>query len=218
MVRLQVLQHRLPCRQPRFLFDRCPVARHRLAQRSAEPLQDRGLQQEGLDARLLLLEHLFGQVVEDVTVAAAQALKKARNLLGIAAPQREGSQLQAGDPPLGADFQGGHVGGGQGQAHGLVEKGGGLGGRKSQIGAPQLDELPPTAQPGQGQGRVGAAGHSQHQGRRQVVEQETQDAVDGRVLDDVIVVQDQQVAAAGQQGRGVVHQYRQERLHRRRLG
>ena len=43
-----------------------------VAQGTAEPVEYRGLQQEGAQLLVLLLEHLFGQVVEDVAVAAGE--------------------------------------------------------------------------------------------------------------------------------------------------
>ena len=43
-----------------------------VAQRPAEPLQHRGLQQERAQLLVLPLEHLFGQVVQDVPVAAGE--------------------------------------------------------------------------------------------------------------------------------------------------
>ena len=45
----------------------------RIAQRTAQPAQDRGLQQEGLDTIGLTLQHLLGQVVDDVTIIARRS-------------------------------------------------------------------------------------------------------------------------------------------------
>ncbi len=44
-----------------------------IAQRAAQPAQDGGLQQEGLDMLGLTLQHLLGQVVDDVTVIARRS-------------------------------------------------------------------------------------------------------------------------------------------------
>ena len=60
-------------------------------------------------------------------------------------------QLQAGDPAFGAGFQRGDVFRREAQTHHPVEKFGGLGGGKTQVGGAQLGQLTPGAQPGQGQ-------------------------------------------------------------------
>src|SRR6267154_571999 len=44
-----------------------------IAQRTAQPAQDRGLQQEGLDTIGLTLQHLLDQVVDDVTIIPGEA-------------------------------------------------------------------------------------------------------------------------------------------------
>ena len=68
-----------------------------------QPLQHRGLQQE-LPQRLgLPVQHLLGQVVQHVAVAARERRHKAARVGMI--PQRQGSQLQPGRPSLGAALQ-----------------------------------------------------------------------------------------------------------------
>ena len=57
------------------------------------------------------------------------------------------------------------------EAHHLVEKCGGFGGGKAQVGGAQLGQLAAGAQPGQGQRRILAGGDHQVQLRRQVLEQ-----------------------------------------------
>ena len=50
-----------------------PLPGDRIAQRTAQPAQDRGLQQERLDTIGLTLQHLLDQVVDDVTIIAREA-------------------------------------------------------------------------------------------------------------------------------------------------
>ena len=52
------------------------VAENRIAQRPAETIEDRCVQQELLDGRGLLLEHLFKQVVQHKAMAAGERLDK----------------------------------------------------------------------------------------------------------------------------------------------
>ena len=59
---LDLLQHRLAV----------GPAGDRIAQRPGQPVQHRGLQQERAQLLALALEHLLGQVVQHVTVAAAE--------------------------------------------------------------------------------------------------------------------------------------------------
>ena len=80
-------------------------------------------------------------------------------------------QLQAGNPAFGARFQGGDVFRREVEAHHLVEKSGGFGGGKAQVGGAQLGQLAAGAQPGQGQLGILTGGDDQVHLRRQVLEQ-----------------------------------------------
>jgi 6-phosphofructokinase 1 len=75
-------------------------------------------QQEFLDVRRQAVDHFFGQVVEDETVATAEGLDKARGVG--AALQGKCRHLQADDPAFGASFQSLDVFHGKVQVHGLV--------------------------------------------------------------------------------------------------
>ena len=90
-----------------------------IAQRTAQPTQDRGLQQEGLDTFGLTLQHLLAQVVDDVTIIAREAGDEAGDVVSPLHRQRR--QLERGDPALGTSLQRGHVPRRQLQAHHLVE-------------------------------------------------------------------------------------------------
>ena len=79
--------------------------------------------------------------------------------------------MQAGNPAFGAGFQGGDIFRREVQAHHLVEKVGGFGGGKAQVGGAQLGQLAPGAQSGQGKLWILAGGDDQVHLWRQVLEQ-----------------------------------------------
>ena len=70
-----------------------------VAQRAAEPVQHRGLQQERAQLLVLPLEYLFGQVVQDVPVAPGERGHEAGGIVMSAQGQR--GQRQSGRPALG---------------------------------------------------------------------------------------------------------------------
>ena len=189
------------------------VRYERIAQRAAQPVEDGGAQQEVLDAGGLLLQDLLDQIVQHEAVAAAEGVDEARGV----APSlhRQSRQVQPGDPALGARFQGGDFILREVQAHRIVEKFGGFGGRKAQVGGAQLGESALGAQAGQGQRRILAGGDDQVQPGRQVLQQEGESLVDGTRVDRVVVVQHQDQAVW--QGGDVVEHGRQDRLGWRRL-
>ena len=86
-----------------------------VAQRAAQPAQDRGLQQEAPDLLGLTLQHLLGQVVDDVAVVPGEARDEAGDV--VPALHRQRRQLERGDPPLGAPLQRCDVLRRQGQSH-----------------------------------------------------------------------------------------------------
>jgi hypothetical protein len=102
---LHSLQHRLAA----------GPAGDRITQPAGQPFQHRGFQQEGAYLLTLAFEHLLGQVVQDVTVTAAERRHEPGGIRP--PPQRQGGQLQAGRPPLGAGRQRRHRRSGQVAAH-----------------------------------------------------------------------------------------------------
>ena len=126
-----------------------------VAQRAAEPLQHRGLEQEPPQLLVLPLEHLFGQVVQDVPVAAGERGHEAGGIVVSAQGQR--GQLQPGRPALGPGRQRRHRRIRQGR-HRVLEQLPGLRGRKPQLGRAYLGQLVAGPQPRQRQRRVAAAG------------------------------------------------------------
>ena len=94
VVPLQFLQHLLTIR----------ATGERIAQRTTQVTEDGGLEEKLPYPPGLAFEDLFGQIVEDVAVAAGEGFDKARDVL--APSHRERGQLQPRDPAFGALFQG----------------------------------------------------------------------------------------------------------------
>jgi hypothetical protein len=160
-----------------------------IRQRPADPVKDRGLQQEPAQLTRLAVQDLLGEVVEYVAVAAREGPHEGVDVE--VALERERGQLQPRDPAFGARLQRGH--GRIRQLHpdrGAQQRGRLLAG-EAQVGLPQLGQLPAGPQPGQRQGWVGPAGQHQPQPRRRMLQQQFQRLVNRRSLDQVIVVQDQ---------------------------
>ena len=73
---------------------------HRVAERAAQPVEDRGLQQERAQLGGLAFQDLLGEVVEHEPVAAGELRDEPGDVA--AAPQRQRRQVQARGPALGA--------------------------------------------------------------------------------------------------------------------
>ncbi len=161
-----------------------------VAQLSRQPLQHRCLQQEPAHLVLLAVQHLPGQVVQDVTVAAAKRGHEPGHV-GLTA-HRQGGQLQAGHPPLRPGGQRRHGRAGQVSANRFAQQRRRLVCGEAQLSGPQLGQLPASPQPRQRQRRVAAAGQHEAQPRRQVLKQEHQGPVHHLGVDQVVVVEDHQ--------------------------
>ena len=103
--------------------------------------------------------------------------------------QGQASQLEAGDPALGALLEGLHVAVREVQAHHLVEEGARLRRREAQTRGPNLGQLSATAQPRQRERRIRARRHQQVQLLGHVVQQEGHGLVNLRRHDRVVVVE-----------------------------
>ena len=108
--------------------------------------------------------------------------------------QSQGGQLQAGDPAFGAGFQRGDIFCGEVQSHHLVEKFGGFGGSKAQVGGAQFSQLAAGAQPSQGQVWILAGGDDQVHLWRQVLKQKGECVVYWFGINNVVVVKDKDEA------------------------
>ena len=183
-----------------------------VAQRRAQPVEHAGGQQEPSQRQRQLIDHLGRQVVGHQPVAAGEG-RHERGRVGAVA-QRQGGQLQAGRPALGARHQRRHLPLRQAQPHARVQELGGLLGSEAQVGGAHLGQLAAGAQARQRQRRILAGGEHQVDRRRQMLEQEGDGGVDGRGAHQVVVVQHQQ-ARLGQGGQ-VVDQAGEDGLGRRR--
>ena len=119
------------------------VEQNSITQGTAQAIEDGGAQQESLDAFGLLLQDFFHQIVQHEMVAAGEGLDETGGVLMSLHGKR--GQLQAGNPAFGAGFQRGDVFCREVQTHHLVEKLGGFGGGKTQVGGTQLGQLAPGA-------------------------------------------------------------------------
>src|SRR6266508_3262803 len=82
------------------------LARHRLAQRTAQAFKDRRTEQERADGLGLSKEHLINQVVHDQSMTAAEGLDEGRAVcLIVPSSKRQASELQPGDPAFGPCFK-----------------------------------------------------------------------------------------------------------------
>jgi hypothetical protein len=120
-----------------------PIARHRLAQRRAEPLQDRGAQQE-LAKPVRLLRQDLVQVVADLSVLARQRLH-ARAPVPVPL-DRQRRQPQPGGPALGARVQRPDIARVEAQAERVVQELGRLVLAEAELGRTDLDHVARRAQ------------------------------------------------------------------------
>jgi hypothetical protein len=164
-------------------------ARDGIAEVAGEARQDGGLQQEGAHRVVLLLQHLFDEVVDDVPIVAGEPGDEGCRV--VPAPQRQRGELDRGDPPLGAFAERPHVVVADPEPHAAVEVLGCLVGGEAQVGRAQLEQPAERAQPGEGQRRVGAGRDHESHVLGKPVDEEGQTGVDRRVLDGVEVVEHQ---------------------------
>ena len=164
----------------------------RLTTGRGQLVEDRGLQQEGPQGRLLALQHLLGQKIKDVARGMRHRLDKspAAGPVGDAV-ERAGQQAETGWPTLGAFLQGHQVVRQKSHAQLAVQELGCFVEGETQISQPQLGDLPARAQPRQRQGRVVPRAHDEAHLGWQSLQQVVQRHVDGRLGDQVQVVQDQ---------------------------
>jgi hypothetical protein len=75
---------------------------HRIAERSAQPLEDRRAEEEGTQRGRLLSEQLL-EILADLTIVACEALEKGLPV-GMR-PQRQARELEPGRPALGTGLK-----------------------------------------------------------------------------------------------------------------
>jgi hypothetical protein len=189
------------------------AAGDRVAQRPAETFEHRRLEQEAPQVLALPGEHLLGQVVKDVPVAAGECRHEAGDV-GLRA-QRQRRQLQSYRPAFGAFGQRGRrrqveVG------RDLAEQLRRLVDVEPEIGGAYLRQLAPSPVPGQAKRRIGAAGQHDAQLGRPVIEQEPDRGLHGVRVDQVVVVEHQQRIRQVRIGHDIVDQRADQRVVGRR--
>ena len=163
----------------------------RVCEVGAEAVEDRGPLKKALDLLGLAAQHLFEQVVQDEVAAAAECLDEGGLALVRPISEREGRELQPGDPALGTRLERPDVVGGEAECHSAVEECRRLVGREAQVVGADLGELTAGAPARERQGRVRPRGDDQVEVRRCVVDQEAHRTMDVGAVDGVVVVEDQ---------------------------
>ena len=173
------------------------AAGDRVAQRAADSRSSTEVSSRNVrSCSLLPLEHLLGQVVQHVPVAAGERGHERRRHRRWPRSDSAASCKPAAQPSVrsasAATDASGRSAAGRVRSSSAASVGG-----EPQVGRAQLGQLAAGPQPGQRQRRVAAAGQHHAQCRRQVVEQELQRRVHLRRADQVVVVEDQQQASSG---------------------
>ena len=180
--------HGLEHRSATPVADPLRYAADRVAQRAGEPIEDRGVEQEAAYVVGLPTEDLVGEVVDDEPVVASEPGDEACPVVAVA--QREGRQLEGGDPSLRAGLERCEVGGREVEAVEVVEVAGHLLNGEAKVRRADLDELPASPQPRKRQRRIGSGADDQPKLRRQVVDEERHPGRDIDTVSEVVVVQD----------------------------
>ena len=154
------------------------AAGDRVAQRGAEPVEDRRLSQPAPQLRVEAAEHLGREVLHQVLVLAGEPHDRPGGVA--AAAQRQRGQVQRGRPALGPPLQGQDVRPAEPQAQHLGQQVSRLAGGEAQVRGVQLGELTTGPQPGQRERRLGPGHHREVQAVREVVDEERQLVVDPR--------------------------------------
>src|SRR5215213_3786269 len=158
-----------------------------IAERACEAIQDRGLWQECPHVIGLAFEHLLGQKVQHISVAAGERFDEAGDVFAVA--HRESRKLQTGDPTLRGLLQRRDFFGGEVKVHYASQERHRLLLGEGQLGSPDLGYLSPGAKPRERQRRIDAARNDEVGVLREVFQQERDDPVDGLGIDQIIVVE-----------------------------
>ena len=169
-------------------------ARDGVGQRSGQPGQHGGPEEEVADLLGLPVHDLLDEVVDDVAVVPGEPVDEPG---GVLPPlQGQGRELQGGDPSLGPPLEGADLAGGELEPHPVEVRRGLLLG-EPQVGGTHLGQLAAGAQPRQRQRRVRPRRDDEAELGRQVVDQEGHRLVDRRRVDDVVVVEDEHDVLVG---------------------
>ena len=139
-------------------------------------------------------EDLLDDVVEDVAVARPEPAHQ----LGVVGPaaQRDRRQPQRRRPALGPVGELLDLGGGELDA-GRPHERGRLGRREAEVLGAHLEELAAGAQAGERERWIGARGDREPGPRRETLDEGRDEPMDGGLIDDVVVVEDEDRAVSG---------------------
>ena len=177
------------------------------------PDQPGRAQEELLHRFGLARQHLLGQVVDQMAMAAAKGFDEGRQV--VEPLHGEGRELQPGYPAFGACFQGLHYLRRQGESHHLLQERGGFLRCEAQIGSAQLLQLSAGAHACERQRRVCATGLEQVQVGRQMLQQVAYAVVDRLAGYGMVIVEDENERL--RPGGYVVQQESEDDRKRRRL-
>ena len=157
-----------------------------LAQRAAQAVEDRGAQEELLGLARQAGENLLDDVVEDVAVARPEPPHQ----VGVVGPaaQRDRGQPQRRSPTLGPigeilDLRGGELDPGRPHECGRLRR------REAEVLGAHLEELAAGTQARERERWIGARRDREPGSGRETLDEGRHQPMDGRLLDDVVVVQ-----------------------------
>ena len=165
-----------------------------IAQRTAQAVKDRGAQQEFLGLARQSGENLLDDIVQDVAVARPEPPHQ----VGMVGSAAEGDRCepQRGSPPLGSlgelfDLRGGKLDAGRADERSR------LGRREAEVLGANLEQLAAGPQAGERERWIGARCDREPGSRRKTLDEGCHEAMDGRLLDDVVVIEHEHRAASG---------------------
>ena len=162
---------------------------HRVAERSRERVEDRGLEQEVPLARVQRAENDLGQVVDDVAVRAVEGGYEPVRIGALT--QGERREVDPGGPALGAPVQDLEALGAEPEGQLLVQEDRLLVLRETEVERAQLEQARVGAELRDRDRRIGAARDDELDVPRLRLHEVGERGVAGRVVDRVVVVEDE---------------------------
>ena len=168
---------------------RAPPPGHRVAERSRERVEDRGLEQEVPLARVQRAENDLGQVVDDVAVRAVEGGYEPVRIGALT--QGERREVDPGGPALGAPVQDLEALGAETEGQLLVQEDRLLVLRETEVERAQLEQARVGAELRDRDRRIGAARDDELDVPRLRLHEVGERGVAGRVVDRLVVVEDE---------------------------
>jgi hypothetical protein len=165
------------------------IPRDRHAGFLVEAGKDGGFQQETLEGRILALHRLIQQIIHQQLMASNKGLRRGDGIRGLL--EGDSRHAEPCRPPLRPLLQAFHHTWGKMKREGGIEEFGHLLASEAQIPLPDLQKFSGKAQPAQRKGRVHPAQQNQPRALSEARHQGPQRSHQGRGLQEVAVVQDQ---------------------------